>query len=195
MSTEPSPPGGGPGLDWRIAFVGPAGAGKGTAIRAIADASMRAPLASVGLPASAEEEVGLLDLGQGDRLVLCRLRAVADHDAGMDGVFEACRGIVLLIDDRRPDPLDDLDRHLAAIEHHLGPRRMPLVIGVTNAGVAHGRPLRKYEEHLLRRGVHCCDQLPPLFDLDVAAPTHLRVVLLALAALIEMAERFPGVDV
>lgn len=120
--------------EYKIVFSGTAGAGKTTAIGAISDAQVVStdvanndPLlnkatTTVGL------DFGLITLDDGDRVRLFGTPGQVRFDFMWRILAKDALGIVLLIDNSRPDPVADLNVYVDGFADALS--RMPCVVGV-----------------------------------------------------------------
>jgi signal recognition particle receptor subunit beta len=118
----------------KILFTGTMGAGKTTAIAAVSetppvvtdvrntDASLGKAFTTVGL------DFGLLTLDNGDRLRLFGTPGQVRFDFLWKILAQGALGVVILIDNSRPAPVDDLRTYLDGFADEL--RRLPCVIGV-----------------------------------------------------------------
>ena len=185
-------------MEWGILFMGPVGAGKTQAIRTVSDidvvdTDVRATDETAALKArtTVSMDVGVLNLGGGDKLRLCGAPGQDRFDFMWDILLAQSRGAVLLLKHDNPDPVSDLDHFLRALESRLASRRMPLVVAVTHVDRWPQRPIGVYVQHLARRGCTACDGPPPVLEMDARNPDHVRTVLVTLTAMLEMAARFP----
>lgn len=120
--------------EYKILFSGTAGAGKTTAIAAISetgivstdvannDASLRKAMTTVGL------DYGSITLPSGDRIRLFGTPGQSRFDFMWGILAKEALGLVILIDNSRPDPLADLAVYLDGFAAQLA--LMPCVIGV-----------------------------------------------------------------
>lgn len=185
-------------MEWSILLMGPVGAGKTCAIRAVSDIEV----VDTDVKASDETarlkphttvamDVGVLDLGGGDKLRLCGAPGQDRFDFMWDILLAQSRGIVLLLKHDNPDPVADLEHFMDAVESRLGARRLPLVIGVTHTDRQPRRRMAAYGEQLQRRGSRIWEIQPPVLEVDARNADHVRAMLLAVGAMLEMAARFP----
>ncbi|MEO7886517.1 ATP/GTP-binding protein [Polaromonas sp.] len=120
--------------EYKIVFTGTMGAGKTTAIAAISetppvvtdvannDASLSKAKTTVGL------DFGQLTLDTGDRLRLFGTPGQARFDFMWRILAQNALGIIILVDNSRPDPLADLDAYLTGFAEVL--RNIPCTVGV-----------------------------------------------------------------
>lgn len=120
--------------EYKLVFTGTTGAGKTTAIAAISevppvrtdventDASVDKASTTVGL------DFGQLSLENGDRLRLFGTPGQIRFDFMWKILVKDAFGIVILIDNSRPDPIADLDVYVKGFESEL--LTTPCVIGV-----------------------------------------------------------------
>lgn len=150
----------------KILFTGTVGAGKTTAIASVSevppvvtdvvnsDPSVAKPLTTVGL------DFGLLTLDNGDRLRLFGTPGQVRFDFLWQILARHALGVVILVDNSRPDPLGDLSVYLDGFAGDIG--RLPCVVGVGRL-LSHPRPhVDAYAAALSGRGLAL-----PVLDVDV----------------------------
>ncbi|RME35199.1 MAG: hypothetical protein D6786_02625 [Gammaproteobacteria bacterium] len=137
----------------KIVITGPVGAGKSTAIRTLSDI----PVVETDQQASdmtAERkqtttvamDYGMMTLSQNERLHLYGTPGQERFDFMWEILQEGGIGLVLLIDNTRRDPFQDLDFFLRAFRDFI--RRTKVVIGVTRMDLSPDPPLEAYHRHL-----------------------------------------------
>lgn len=169
----------------KIIFTGPVGAGKTTAIRTISD------IAVVDTEAKATDDTALLkshttvamDYGvlnlDGDAKVHLYGTPGQERFSFMwDIVTVGGIGLVLLIDNSREDPLEDLKYYLKAFEGFIA--KNAVVIGV-NRMDQHPRPgLYSFYTQLQLLGISA-----PVFEVDPRSRDDIKTMLLALLAILD----------
>jgi len=184
-------------MESRILFLGPVGAGKTTAVRTISDINV------VDTEARASDEVGKLkatttvamDMGVvqlgDDRVVLYGAPGQDRFDFMWDILLEQSDAVMLVLDHSAEDPVSDLSRHHTSLLR-LSERRLPLVIGLTHTDRAPDRPLNIYNEYLhpWRARCGCVACTPSVQPMDARNRSDVRAVLVVLAALLDVAQRF-----
>lgn len=120
--------------EYKILFSGTAGAGKTTAIAAISetpmlstdvannDDSLAKATTTVGL------DFGSITLETGERIRLFGTPGQSRFDFMWSILAKDALGLVLLIDNSRPDPLADLEVYLEGFAQEL--KHMPCVVGI-----------------------------------------------------------------
>lgn len=185
-------------MDWSVLFLGPPGAGKTGAIAAISDIEVLdtevASSEALGPGKShttVAMDVGVVRLGDSDRLRLVGAPGQPRFDFMWDILLPSAAGVVVLVDRSRPDPAADLAYYVAQARARSGALPRPMVIGVTHGDAApHAAPV---DELALWRGdCRCSECRPPILEVDARDPRDVRVLLLTLTAMLEMASRFPG---
>lgn len=185
-------------MEWNILFMGPVGSGKSQAVRTISDIDV------VDTDARATDEtrllkshttvsmdLGVLHLAGRDKLRLYGAPGQDRFDFMWDILLLQAKGVILMLNHSKPDSLADLDHFLQAIEDRTPRRCVPIVIGVSHADLLPERPLSLYDEHLRRRGCPVSGVLPPVVRMDARDKKQVYAGLVAMTALLEMAERFP----
>lgn len=143
----------------KILISGTAGSGKTTAIRSISeirpvdtdvrntDPALAKAMTTTGL------DYGELTLDNGSKLCLYGTPGQRRFDFMWRILSRGALGVILLADNRRPDPLTDLDIYLRAFT--MSPERTPCVVAVGHLE-SHPRPdLDAYSRRLQQRGVLC----------------------------------------
>jgi len=142
-------------MEWAILFFGPVGAGKTQAIRTVSDIEV------VGTEAGATDEtallkqnttvamdMGVMQLGPNDRVRLYGAPGQDRFDFMWDILLEQSRGLVLLIDHSRPQPLEDLAYYMGQLTRRMESRVLPVVVGVTHSDVGEPVNLNSYRDYL-----------------------------------------------
>jgi uncharacterized protein len=163
-------------MEHKILFTGVAGAGKTTAITAVSetppmstdvknsDASLGKETTTVGL------DYGELTLDGGDKLRLYGTPGQARFDFMWQILARGALGVIILIDNRRPNPLADLDMYLTGFKQLIQDTACIVAIGRTET---HPTPdLETFATHLQAQGVLC-----PVLPIDVRDPSQVMQVL------------------
>lgn len=170
--------------EYKILFTGSVGAGKTTAIGNISDVppivtdvrntdrSVDKALTTVGL------DYGEFSLDSGDRVRLFGTPGQSRFDFLWQILARNALGVVILIDNSRPDPLADLHTYLDGFASVLA--SVPCTIGVGRLA-AHPQPdLDHYAEALAGR-----DAMYPVLDVDVRRRDDVLLLIDTLLAQIE----------
>ncbi|MBK1674168.1 GTP-binding protein [Ectothiorhodospira shaposhnikovii] len=168
--------------DHKIIFTGPVGAGKTTAITAISDS----PALSTDVRASdmtremkatttVAMDYGVMVLEGGDKVHLYGTPGQERFDFMWKILTQGGLGLVLLIDDSRPNPRGDMEFFLAAFEGFI--RETHLAIGITKTDLRPGSSSRidHYQEPLQRAGL-----VVPVFEVDARKRSDILLLLEAL---------------
>jgi signal recognition particle receptor subunit beta len=142
---------------YKIVFAGPVGAGKTTAINTISDiptintdeiatdfVSQKKVSTTVGM------DYGLIKLPDGGLLHLYGTPGQERFDFMWDILVSSGDGLVLLLDNTSPSPLEDMDFYLEALQKHIAPTR--LTIGVTQMDLSTEPTLADYRKHAQKLG-------------------------------------------
>lgn len=175
--------------DLKLLFAGPMGAGKTTAIAAISDrAPIRTEAANLDRQQhqKAQTTVGM-DYGEtrlpdGGRLRLVGLPGQARFDFMWTILAEGALGVVLLADNSRPEPVQELGLYLDRLGELA--RRSAVVIGVGRLEAGTAR-ITDYSDWLTARGLRL-----PVFAVDVRRRDDVLLLLEVLLQQIEARERF-----
>ena len=168
----------------KILITGTMGAGKTTAIAAVSevppvrtdvantDASVAKATTTVGF------DYGLLTLDNGDRLRLFGTPGQARFDFLWTILAKNALGLLVLVDNSRPDPLADLQAYVDGFADQL--RALPCVVGVGRLGTHPFPSLDDYAAHLGEQGLAV-----PLLEVDVRRRDDVLLLLDALLAQVE----------
>ncbi len=166
--------------DLKIIFVGPPGAGKSTAIKAISDL----PPVSTDVPASDESRLTTvaLDFGEmtlegGDVVRLYGVPGQGRFEFIWPMISDGAIGALFFLDARHPAPLQELDGYLQSFEDTL--RTTTSLLVVTHVDQAtHEYSTQHFARHVRERGHDM-----PVIEID---PRQKRDVLYALNLLMEV---------
>ena len=167
----------------KILFSGTTGAGKTTAISAVSetppmstdvrntDTGLSKEMTTVGL------DYGELTLDNGDKLRLYGTPGQKRFDFMWTILSKGALGLIILIDNRQPDPLADLDMYLHGFKQLIEDTACVVAVGRTET---HPTPdLEHYASHLAMRGILC-----PVLAADVRdAPQVVQLLELLLLQL------------
>ncbi len=143
----------------KILFSGTTGAGKTTAIGAVSeipplstdvrnsDSGLAKEMTTVGL------DYGELTLDNGDKLRLYGTPGQKRFNFMWKILSKGALGLIILIDNRQPNPLEDLDMYLQGFESLIADTACVVAVGRTET---HPIPdLEQFSNHLASRGVLC----------------------------------------
>lgn len=169
----------------KIIFTGPVGVGKTTAINAISDGE------TLSTEAQATDETlelknnttvamdyGTLSLDGGGMIHLYGTPGQDRFDFMWDILTESGIGLVLLLDNTREDPLEDMTHYLNAFKNFINDREV--VIGVNRYGEKNRPGLYSYHTRLQEMGMSS-----PVFEVDSRKKDDVKVLLLALLAMLD----------
>jgi uncharacterized protein len=173
--------------EYKILFSGMVGAGKTTAIRTVSevaplstdvansDTQYNKAMTTVGL------DFGIVTLGSGDRLRLFGTPGQARFDFMWHILADGAMGIVLLIDNSRPDPLADLDVYLKGFKDSL--QKVPCVIGIGRMEDNATPTLADFSQRVSEHGL-----LLPILPVDVRKRDDVVMLIDMLLTLQEVAQ-------
>lgn len=164
----------------KVILSGPAGSGKSAAIAAISDIEpfhtlqVAADAVPERSPASAAAlDYGRLTLDNRDSLHLYATGGETHLDFNWDGLDENGLGLVLLIDNQRPDPIGDLQTYLNRFPDCI--RRNAVAVGVTRTDVTASPSIADFQRVLLQRQLNV-----PVFEVDARESHDVTMLLQAL---------------
>ncbi|MEL0082804.1 MAG: protein kinase [Gammaproteobacteria bacterium] len=170
--------------EYKVLFSGTAGAGKTTAISELGDL---APLGTelypgalggvVTQPTTIALDYAYMDLGMNERVHLYGMPGASRFSFMSDLLKRGAFGVVVLIDNRHADALDQLEALLSTYAQFL--QKCCLVIGVTHMDVANTPAIPAYQHWL---SDYCRDKavIPPVFEVDARSVRDLKMLLQAL---------------
>lgn len=150
----------------KIIFTGPVGAGKSTAIASLSDI----PPVSTDQAASdmtkerkasttVAMDYGIMNLAGGEKIHLYGTPGQERFDFMWDILTTGGIGLVLLLDNTRADPFDDLKFFTGKFRDFI--RDTSLVVGVTQMDLSPRPYLENYHDHLQQIGLKA-----PVFEVD-----------------------------
>ncbi len=168
----------------KIIFTGPVGAGKTTAIGAIADippvgtdvpctdgAQALKPTTTVAM------DYAYLLLDDGTRVHLYGTPGQERFDFMWSILARGGIGLVLLVNCDHPDPVAQMELYLDAFADFIS--ETGVVIGLTRSDIADTAPLEAFQARLLER-----NQVVPVFEIDARNPEDVKVLIHALLAVL-----------
>ena len=181
-----------------VLFIGPVGSGKTQAIASVSeidvvdtDVLATDETQAIKSHTTIAMDVGTVHLGDRDKLRLYGAPGQSRFDFMWDILLDQSHAVVLLLNHCNPEPLADLGFYLEALEARLTGRTVPLVIGITHTDLAPGASLHAYQRWLEQHPCCFAEGVPPVLRLDARVPEHMRALLVTVAALREMVERYP----
>jgi signal recognition particle receptor subunit beta len=142
------------------------GAGKSTAIAAISDEAPVVTEASASDMTKSRKrtttvalDYGLMNLGDGERVHLYGTPGQERFDFMWDILTHGGLGLILLVNDARPNPLADMEFFLNAFKVFIA--QTQVAIGVTQTDVSTRHDLGGYQQWLSKAGL-----VVPLFEVD-----------------------------
>jgi len=165
----------------KIIFAGPVGAGKTTAIGAISDipvvgtegtatddAALRKAKTTVAM------DYGVLHLADGVKVHLYGAPGQDRFDFMWDILTIGGIGLVLMLDQARPDPVADLEHYMKAFGAFVERTGGAMVVGISRMDLCPGSTIKPVREKLLAMGLNV-----PVFEVDARSRADVRQLLLA----------------
>ena len=172
--------------DIKFIFTGPPGAGKTSAIASISDAP---PIITNATASKKTDTNGVAAAGM-DFAEITLQDDIVVHLYGIPGqerfrfiwevIIRGGLGLIILIDNTRPSPLDDLDIYLDNFADFID--TTSAVIGITriNKDNKDSLQLNDYHKHLKKRNLEL-----PFFPVDTRKPKDISLLLDSLMAMLE----------
>ncbi|MFK5895134.1 MAG: ATP/GTP-binding protein [Pseudomonadota bacterium] len=176
----------------KIIFTGPVGVGKTTAISAISDieilkTDVKASDIAIKTKSHGHTTIamdyGLMYLDNGDRVDLFGTPGQERFDFMWDILTIGGLGLILLIDDSRPNSLKDLEFFLKAFKTFLVDS--PVVIGITKMDLTNHRSLDHYTKYLNNTKFSNV----PIMEVDSRKPDDIKMLLMSLLFFL-----YPGLE-
>jgi signal recognition particle receptor subunit beta len=169
----------------KIIFTGPMGAGKTTAISAISEI----PPIATEVPCTDEDksrketttvamDYGYITLEDGTRIHLYGTPGQERFSYMWPILTKGGIGLIILLDNARPNPLADLIFYLDAFHDFI--EQTAAVIGITRLDVTNQVMIEDYSNKLLERG-----QIFPVFEVDARQANDIKILIHALLALLQ----------
>jgi signal recognition particle receptor subunit beta len=169
----------------KIIFTGPMGAGKTTAIASISEIPPISTEVRCSDEALARKETttvamdyGYFSLEDGIRIHLYGTPGQERFNYMWRILSQGGIGLVLLLDNANPAPLDDMVFYLDEFDEFI--KATGVVIGVTRMDVSRRLQLEDYRNKLLERG-----QIFPVFEIDARQPNDVKILIHALLATLQ----------
>jgi len=151
---------------YKIIFTGPVGAGKTTAISSISDINVvKTDESATDMTKQRKEattvamDYGAISLEGGERIHLYGTPGQERFNFMWDILTQGGLGLVLLLDNTRADPFQDMRFFLTSFDSFIAERK--LVIGVTQMDLQATPTLDDYYENIKQFGLN-----PPIFEVD-----------------------------
>ena len=176
--------------NFKIIFTGPVGAGKSTAISSV---SSIPPVSTEELATDSTRarkshttvamDYGVMSLGGGEKIHLYGTPGQDRFDFMWEILTQGGIGLVLLIDNVRPSPLDDLRFFIKAFGAFIN--QTQLVVGITRMDIKPYPTHGEYHRQLVESGLNV-----PVFEVDARERSDVSVLLEALLYSLD-----PGVSI
>ncbi len=151
---------------YKIIFSGPIGSGKSTAIASISDdvpvktevtatdeTTHRKKLTTVAM------DYGVLRLDSGDRIHLYGTPGQERFNFMWEILTEGGVGLILLVDNKRPDPMSDIEFFLDAFKDFI--QKTAVVIGITRVDECPTPTIKDHQRWLKEKKLNI-----PIFEID-----------------------------
>jgi signal recognition particle receptor subunit beta len=164
----------------KIIFTGPVGAGKTTAIGAISDIPpVTTDAAASDMTLNRKEyttvalDYGVLHLDDRTKVHLYGTPGQERFEFMWDILTTGGIGLILLLDNSRPNPVKDMQFFLNAFKDFL--KQAPVVIGVTKTDIKRNPTTEAYADILEKVGLR-----PPIFEIDGRSREDVKNLVMAL---------------
>ncbi len=165
----------------KIIFTGPVGAGKTTAITAISDIAPFSTEQTATDETKEKKELttvamdyGSMRLDNGEMLHLYGTPGQERFNFMWDLLTDGSLGVIIMLDDANPDPLDDLQAFVGAFKDFI--HNNAVAIGITRMELRKGLKLADYQAAMTKLDLNA-----PVFEVD--ARQHDDVMMLVQALL------------
>lgn len=165
---------------YKIIFTGPVGAGKTTAISSISDvppiktdASASDMTKSRKASTTVAMDYGIMNLPDGEKIHLYGTPGQERFDFMWDILVTGGIGLVLLLDNTRADPFQDMKFFLETFDKFIG--QTTVAIGVTQMDLSAKPTIDDYHVQLQELGIK-----PPVFAVDARVKSDVSLLIQAL---------------
>ncbi len=174
---------------YKIIFAGPVGAGKTTAIQSISDVlPVKTDAAASDMTKSRKStttvamDYGVMNLDDGEKIHLYGTPGQERFDFMWDILTTGGIGLILLLDNTRTDPFQDMKFFLDSFSQFIN--KTSVAIGITQMDLSNKPSIEDYHEKL--QGL---DLKPPIFSVDARQRNDVSVLVQALLYSID-----PGIE-
>jgi len=167
----------------KIVITGPVGVGKTTAIAAISDNEiLKTDVMATDIALKKKGhghttiamDYGYIRLDDGSRVDLYGTPGQERFDFMWDILLRGGLGLVILIDDSRPNPLSDLAFFLKAFDNFI--QSAPFVVGITKMDMSKNRDISRYHEFVNQSR----SQKIPIMEVDARRAIDIKTLILSL---------------
>ena len=164
----------------KIIFTGPVGAGKSTAISAISDTPASMTRLTVNerqdqrkIASGVAVDYGVMSLPGGEKIHLYGTPGRDNVDLIMDKLTSGGIGLILLLDNTREHPLQDMRFFLDVFSAFI--RQTSVAIGITQMDICASPTIEEYSLELQALGIN-----PAIFVVDARAKKDVSILVQAL---------------
>jgi len=168
----------------KILFAGPVGAGKSSAIASVSDSGVvhtdvgaTDQVAELKARTTVAMDYGTLKIDESLTIQLVGTPGQQRFSFMWDILSNGAVGVVLLLDNSRPDPIDDLAVYLRAFGGLIQQQGGAGVVGVTHIDCSSTPSLAQVHRCIVQMGYQL-----PVFEVDARQREDVKILLLALAS-------------
>lgn len=183
-------------MEWSVLFMGPVGAGKTEAIRSLSDIEVldtdvgaTDDTALLKEKTTVSMDVGVLNLGDGDKLRLYGAPGQERFNFMWEILVEHAKGVVIMLNHANRDPLSDFRYYVNSLEKLLTQRTVPVVVGITHVDDSRDSSLNIYMDYLKNHSIKFASGMVPVFRVDARKKRDAKALMLAMTAMLEIDER------
>ncbi|NOY71397.1 MAG: GTP-binding protein [Gammaproteobacteria bacterium] len=177
---------------YKIIFSGPPGAGKSTAIKSVSNGNA-VTTEAIATDETAERkksttvamDYSILQLGSGDRIHLYGTPGQERFSFMWDVLTKGGMGLILLIDNKRPDPMADIEFFLDAFKDFI--EKTTVVIGITRVDLCATPTIQDHQRRLNEKNLNI-----PIFAIDSRAEKDIVKLIEALLRQLHTKKRRPS---
>jgi len=174
----------------KIIFAGPVGVGKTSAIAAVSDIPPAATEAmatddtmAIKDNTTVAMDYGILNLDNGEKVHLYGTPGQARFSFMWDILTQGGIGLILLLNNKADDPLEDLEFYLNAFKGFINEREV--VIGITRMESKPRPGLYTFQTKLDQLGMRS-----PVFEVDPRSKDDMKMLMMALMAMLNPSVRY-----
>ena len=174
----------------KIIFAGPVGVGKTSAITAVSDIPPAATEAlatddtmAIKDSTTVAMDYGIINMEDGDKIHLYGTPGQERFSFMWDILTQGGIGLILLLNNKAKDPLEDLEFYLNAFKDFINEREV--VIGVSRMDDKPRPGLYTFQTKLEQMGMRS-----PVFEVDARSKDDMNMLLMALMAMLNPSVRY-----
>lgn len=187
-------------MQWNIVFLGPVGSGKTTAISTISDIEVvntdvkpsDGKLLNGKTTTTVGMDMGVIGLGNGDKLRLFGAPGQERFDFMWDILLEKAKGAIVFVDHQHENRVETMEHYFNAIKRQVSATDFAVVIAVTHSENDNERSLDTYRQSFVSSSQCTCSLCqPPVMWCDARDKKDVTAVVAVMTAMLESFHKQP----